>query len=126
MVAKEREIQLAQAANEGKPPEIVAKMVEGRLHKYLAEISPDRAAVREGSGQATVGKLLQTGRATVTGFLRFEVGEGIEKKQENFAAEVMAQVEAAKDEESARQAELNLDSTRGGERNGGYRRPGSR
>jgi elongation factor Ts len=94
-VAKEREILMAQAAAEGKPANIVEKMVEGRLRKYLAEIcligqpfvkDPDLA----------VGKLLQQAGATVTGFLRFEVGEGIEKKQADFAAEVMAQVEAAK------------------------------
>jgi elongation factor Ts len=94
-VAKEHEILMAQAAAEGKPANIVEKMVEGRLRKYLAEIcligqpfvkDPDLA----------VGKLLQQAGATVTGFLRFEVGEGIEKKQADFAAEVMAQVEAAK------------------------------
>ncbi len=93
-VAKEREILSAQAAQEGKPAEIVAKMVEGRIRKYLAEIclvgqpfvkDPDR----------TVEKLLAGAGAKVTGFVRFEVGEGIEKKQENFADEVMAQVKAA-------------------------------
>jgi len=93
-VDKEREILSAQAAQEGKPAEIVAKMVEGRIRKYLAEIclvgqpfvkDPDR----------TVGKLLAGAGAKVTGFVRFEVGEGIEKKQENFADEVMAQVKAA-------------------------------
>jgi len=93
-VDKEREILSAQAAQEGKPAEIVAKMVEGRIRKYLAEIclvgqpfvkDPDR----------TVEKLLGAAGAKVTGFVRFEVGEGIEKKQENFADEVMAQVKAA-------------------------------
>jgi len=93
-VDKEREILSAQAAQEGKPAEIVAKMVEGRIRKYLAEIclvgqpfvkDPDR----------TVEKLLAAAGAKVTGFVRFEVGEGIEKKQENFADEVMAQVKAA-------------------------------
>ena len=93
-VDKEREILSAQAAQEGKPAEIVARMVEGRIRKYLAEISlvgqpfvkdPDR----------TVEKLLAAAGAKVTGFVRFEVGEGIEKKQENFADEVMAQVKAA-------------------------------
>jgi len=94
MLAKEREILAAQAAAEGKPAAIVDKMVEGRLRKYLAEIclvgqpfvkDPDTA----------VSRLLQAAGAKVTGFLRYEVGEGIEKKQENFAAEVMAQVKAA-------------------------------
>jgi elongation factor Ts len=95
--AKEREIQLAQAANEGKPPEITAKIAEGRLQKYLNEISLTGQPFQQHPDKPPVGKILQTASATVTGILRFEVGEGIEKKQENFAAEVMAQVEAAKD-----------------------------
>lgn len=95
IVDKEREILSAQAAGEGKPPEIVAKMVEGRLRKYLAEIClTGQPFVKD--PDITVEKLLKGAGAKVTGFVRFEVGEGIEKKQENFAAEVMAQVEAAK------------------------------
>jgi len=95
VVAKEREILSAQAASEGKPPAIVEKMVEGRLRKYLAEIClTGQPFVKD--PDTTVGKLLENAKAEVSGFLRFEVGEGIEKKQENFAAEVMAQVEAAK------------------------------
>jgi elongation factor Ts len=94
VVAKEREILAAQASAEGKPPAIVEKMVEGRLRKYLAEIClTGQAFVKD--PDTTVGKLLEAGKASVTGFLRYEVGEGIEKKQENFAAEVMAQVKAA-------------------------------
>jgi elongation factor Ts len=94
VVAKEREILAAQASAEGKPPAIVEKMVEGRLRKYLAEIClTGQAFVKD--PDTTVGKLLEAGKASVTGFLRFEVGEGIEKKQDNFAAEVMAQVKAA-------------------------------
>jgi elongation factor Ts len=94
-VAKEREIFAAQAASEGKPAAIVDKMVEGRLRKYLAEIClTGQPFVKD--PDSTVGQLLARGQAEVTGFLRYEVGEGIEKKQENFAAEVMAQVEAAK------------------------------
>ncbi|MDP9198909.1 MAG: translation elongation factor Ts [Pseudomonadota bacterium] len=94
IVAKEREILAAQALAEGKPPAIVEKMVEGRLRKYLAEIClTGQAYVKD--PDTTVGKLLEAGKASVTGFLRYEVGEGIEKKQENFAAEVMAQVKAA-------------------------------
>jgi elongation factor Ts len=94
-VAKEREILIAQAAAEGKPASIVEKMVEGRLRKYLAEIClTGQPFVKD--PDLVVGKLLQQAGATVTGFLRFEVGEGIEKKQSDFAAEVMAQVEAAK------------------------------
>lgn len=94
VVAKEREILAAQASAEGKPPAIVEKMVEGRLRKYLAEIClTGQAFVKD--PDTTVGKLLEAGKASVTGFLRYEVGEGIEKRQENFAAEVMAQVKAA-------------------------------
>jgi elongation factor Ts len=94
-VAKEREILMAQAAAEGKPANIVEKMVEGRLRKYLAEIClTGQPFVKD--PDLVVGKLLQQAGATVTGFLRFEVGEGIEKKQSDFAAEVMAQVQAAK------------------------------
>jgi elongation factor Ts len=96
VVAKEREILVAQAATEGKPPAIVDKMVEGRLRKYLAEIClTGQPFVKD--PDTTVEKLLANAKAEVTGFLRYEVGEGIEKKQEDFAAEVMAQVQAAKD-----------------------------
>ena len=95
VVAKEREILSAQAAAEGKPAAIVEKMVEGRLRKYLAEIClTGQPFVKD--PDTSVGQLLAGAKAEVTGFLRYEVGEGIEKKQENFAAEVMAQVEAAK------------------------------
>jgi elongation factor Ts len=95
MLAKEREILAAQAAAEGKPAAIVDKMVEGRLRKYLAEIClVGQPFVKD--PDTTVARLLDAAGARVTGFLRYEVGEGIEKKQENFAAEVMAQVEAAK------------------------------
>lgn len=95
VVAKEREILAAQAAAEGKPQAIVDKMVEGRLRKYLAEIClTGQPFVKD--PDTTVGQLLAAAKAEVTGILRYEVGEGIEKKQENFAAEVMAQVEAAK------------------------------
>ncbi len=94
IVAKEREILAAQALAEGKPPAIVEKMVEGRLRKYLAEIClTGQAYVKD--PDTTVGKLLEAGKASVSGFLRYEVGEGIEKKQENFAAEVRAQIKAA-------------------------------
>ena len=95
VVAKEREILAAQAAGEGKPPAIIDKMVEGRLRKYLAEIClTGQPFVKD--PDVSIGQLLEKSKASVSGFLRFEVGEGIEKKQENFAAEVMAQVEAAK------------------------------
>ncbi len=94
-LAKEREILAAQAAAEGKPAAIVDKMVEGRLRKYLAEIClTGQPFVKD--PDVPVSKLLAAAGAKVSGFVRFEVGEGIEKRQENFAAEVMAQVEAAR------------------------------
>jgi elongation factor Ts len=93
-VDKEREILAAQAALEGKPPEIITKMVEGRIRKYLAEIClVGQPFVKD--PDTTVEKLLKAAGAKVTGFVRFEVGEGIEKRQDNFADEVLAQVNAA-------------------------------
>ncbi len=94
VVAKEREILAEQAANEGKPPEIVAKMVEGRLRKSLSEITlAGQAFVKD--PDLTVEKLLKGAKAEVLSFERFEVGAGIEKKQDDFVAEVMAQVNGA-------------------------------
>ncbi len=94
VVAKEREILAEQAANEGKPPEIVAKMVEGRLRKSLSEITlAGQAFVKD--PDLTVEKLLKGAKAEVLSFERFEVGAGIEKKQDDFVAEVMAQVKGA-------------------------------
>ncbi len=91
VMAKEREILTEQAQGEGKPPEIVAKMVEGRLRKSLGEITLlGQPFVKD--PDVTVEKLLKGAGAEVVGFERFEVGAGIEKKQENFVAEVMAQV----------------------------------
>ncbi len=99
ILAKEREIQVAQAAKEGKPPEITARIADGRLQKYLNEISLTGQPFQQHPDKLPVGKILQSAAATVTGILRFEVGEGIARKQENFAAEVMAQIEAAKDKD---------------------------
>ncbi|MGH8250496.1 MAG: translation elongation factor Ts [Steroidobacteraceae bacterium] len=94
ILAKEREILAAQAAAEGKPAAIIDKMVEGRLRKYLAEIClTGQPFVKD--PDTSIAALLKTANASVSGFMRYEVGEGIEKKQENFAAEVMAQVKAA-------------------------------
>jgi elongation factor Ts len=94
VLEKEREILTAQARGEGKPPEIVAKMVEGRLRKSLGEITLlGQPFVKD--PDVTVEKLLQGARAQVSGFARFEVGAGLEKKQEDFVAEVMAQVKGA-------------------------------
>ena len=91
VLAKEKEILVAQAQDSGKPPEIVEKMVEGRLRKHLAEITlVGQPFVKD--GDVTVGKLLEQKGASVKGFSRLAVGEGIEKKEENFAEEVMQQV----------------------------------
>jgi elongation factor Ts len=94
VVAKERAILSEQAALEGKPPEIVAKMVEGRLRKSLGEITlAGQAFVKD--PEVTIEKLLKGAKAEVVAFERFEVGAGIEKKQDDFVAEVMAQVKSA-------------------------------
>jgi len=91
LIAKEKEIFIAQAAESGKPPEIIEKMVTGRINKYLGEITLlGQPFVKD--PETTVEKLLKKANATVTGFMRYEVGEGIEKKSGDFAAEVMAQV----------------------------------
>jgi elongation factor Ts len=91
---RERAIYAEQAKESGKPPEIVEKMVAGRIAKYLKEITLlGQPFVRD--TDVTVSKLLQDAGAEVTAFLRFEVGEGIEKKQDNFAEEVMAQVKGS-------------------------------
>jgi elongation factor Ts len=94
VVAKERGILTEQAQGEGKPPEIVAKMVEGRLRKSLGEITlAGQPFVKD--PDVTIEKLLKGAKAEVTAYERFEVGAGIEKKQEDFVAEVMAQVSGA-------------------------------
>ena len=94
VVAKEREILTEQAQGEGKPPQIVAKMVEGRLRKSLSEITlTGQPFVKD--PDVSIEKLLKGARAQVTAFERFEVGAGIEKKQDDFVAEVMAQVKGA-------------------------------
>jgi len=91
---KEREILVEQAKGEGKPAEIVARMVEGRLRKQLAEITlVGQPFIKD--PDTTVGKLLAGHGASVKHFVRFEVGEGIEKKADNFVEEVMAQVRGA-------------------------------
>jgi len=91
VVEKEKGILIAQAESSGKPAEIIEKMIEGRLKKYLAEITLLGQPFVKDPDQ-TVGKLLSSANASVSGFVRFEVGEGIEKKQEDFAAEVAAQM----------------------------------
>ena len=87
---KEKEILIAQAADSGKPAEIIEKMVGGRIRKYLAEITlKGQPFVKD--PDMTVEKLLNAKNADVIEFVRFEVGEGIEKKVDNFVEEVMAQ-----------------------------------
>jgi elongation factor Ts len=94
-IAKEREIFAAQAAESGKPANIVEKMVEGRIRKYLEEVTlVGQPFVKD--PETTVGKLLAKAGAKVVAFRRFEVGEGIEKRQEDFAAEVAQAAAAAK------------------------------
>ncbi len=91
MLASEREIFTAQARESGKPDNIIEKMIEGRIRKFLGEITLLGQSFVKDPDQ-TVGKLLEGAGATVAGFQRMELGEGIEKKTENFADEVMAQV----------------------------------
>ena len=91
ILEKEKEIFSAQALESGKPAEIVEKMIGGRIRKFAGEISLTGQAFIKDPSQ-TVEKLLKSKSAEVLSFVRFEVGEGIEKKEEDFAAEVMAQV----------------------------------
>jgi elongation factor Ts len=95
VVAKEKEIQLDIALQSGKPPEIAEKMVAGRMKKFTGEISlTGQPFVKDPS--ILVADLLKSKGADVINFVRFEVGEGIEKKEEDFAAEVAAQMAAVK------------------------------
>ena len=91
LLDKEREIFIAQAQESGKPAEIIEKMIDGRMRKYLGEITLVGQPFVKDPDQS-VGKLLKAAGASVVRFERLELGEGIEKKQENFAEEVMAQV----------------------------------
>ncbi len=94
LIEKEKEIFSAQAAESGKPAEIIEKMITGRIAKFLKEITlVGQPFVKD--PDTTVGKLLESKGASVTGFIRLEVGEGIEKKEEDFVAEVMAQAKGA-------------------------------
>jgi len=91
VLAKESEIYSAQARESGKPEEIIAKMIEGRLRKFVSEVSLlEQPFVKDPDSK--VSDLLKEAGADVVSFVRFEVGEGIEKKEEDFAAEVAAQV----------------------------------
>jgi len=94
VVAKEREIETEKALAEGKPADIVAKMVEGRIRKTLNEkVLLGQPFVKD--PDQTIEKLLKAAKAEVKSFQRFEVGDGIEKKQDDFVGEVMAQVKAS-------------------------------
>ena len=95
VVAKEREIQIDIAINSGKPKDIAEKMVEGRMKKFTGEISlTGQPFVKDPS--VLVADLLKKEGADVLEFVRFEVGEGIEKQETDFAAEVQAQIAAMK------------------------------
>ena len=91
VVDKEREVLKEQAINEGKPAEIAEKMVEGRIRKYYEEIClEEQAFVKEPS--MSVGKYASNNGGKIVSMIRYEVGEGIEKKEENFAEEVAKQI----------------------------------
>jgi elongation factor Ts len=92
VVETEREILLAQVADSGKPPEIQEKIIAGRMKKYLKEVTLLGQPFVKDPDQS-VEKYLAGARASVSAFSRFEVGEGIDKRTENFAEEVMAQVQ---------------------------------
>ncbi len=97
LIEKERSVATAKAAESGKPADIVAKMVEGSVAKYLKEVSlSDQVFVKAADGKQTVGQMLKAANTNVKGFTLYVVGEGIEKKVDDFAAEVAAQVAAAK------------------------------
>ncbi len=95
LIAKERSVAEQKAAESGKPADIVAKMVDGSVQKYLKEVSLLNQPFVKNDKQ-TVEQMLKATNSTVKSFTMFVVGEGIEKKQDDFAAEVAAQVAAAK------------------------------
>lgn len=91
LIAKEREIFIAQSASSGKPDKVIEQMVSGRINKFINEVSLlGQPFVKDPS--KTVASLLDAAQAEVTGFVRFEVGQGIEKPVEDFAQAVMAQI----------------------------------
>jgi elongation factor Ts len=95
LIEKERSVASLKAAESGKPADIVAKMVDGSVQKYLKEVSLFNQSFVKNDKQ-TVEQMLKAANTTVKSFSMFVVGEGIEKKQDDFAAEVAAQVAAAK------------------------------
>jgi len=96
VLAKERGIFQAQAESSGKPENIIEKIVEGRVKKFLKEITLLGQPFVKDPDQS-VGQLLKNADATVAGFVRFEVGEGLEKRSDNFVDEVMGQVKQSED-----------------------------
>jgi elongation factor Ts len=94
VVAKERAIAAARAAESGKPANIVEKMVEGAVAKFLAEVTLLAQPFVKGDGKQTVGDVVKTQGAVVNDFVLFVVGEGIEKRKDDFAAEVAAMARA--------------------------------
>jgi elongation factor Ts len=97
LIAKERSVAEQKAAESGKPADIVAKMVDGSVQKYLKEVSLfDQVFVKAADGKQSVAAYLKGAGTTVKAFTLYVVGEGIEKKVDDFAAEVAAQVAAAK------------------------------
>lgn len=95
LIEKERSVAALKAAESGKPADIVAKMVDGSVQKYLKEVSLFNQSFVKNDKQ-TVEQMLKAANTVVKAFTMFVVGEGIEKKQDDFAAEVAAQVAAAK------------------------------
>jgi len=95
IVDKEREIAAARAAESGKPADIVKKMVEGAVAKYLSEVTLLAQPFVKGDGKQTVEQLLKSRGATVNGFSLYVVGQGIERKKDDFAAEVAAMAKTA-------------------------------
>ncbi|MEH7122827.1 translation elongation factor Ts [Bacillus sp. JJ1773] len=90
-VERERQVLTQQALNEGKPENIVAKMVEGRISKYFEDVCVNDQAFVKNPDQK-VGKFVESKGGKIREFVRYEVGEGIEKREDNFAEEVMSQV----------------------------------
>ena len=92
VVVKEREIFKAQSEESGKPPEIVEKMIEGKVSKFLSEVSlTEQDFVKDPNSK--ISQLLKDNNANITSFTRYEVGEGIEVEKVDFASEVMSQIE---------------------------------
>ena len=97
LIETERSVATAKAAEAGKPADIAAKMIEGAVQKYLKEVSLfNQVFVKAADGKQTVEQYLKSTNTTVKSFTMFVVGEGIEKKQDDFAAEVAATMAAAK------------------------------